>query len=148
MNTSNDFTIQGNTKLLRAAELTFFLEAWCRLHAMRNKLRKSNAAELHEILQVKYIHATTVDSSVDLQRAWLMVHRAARTQGWSTMCLPRSLVLTDMLRNRGHNAALRIGVNKSKNATSPEFFAHAWVEVNDNIVGEKATVENRFLKLV
>jgi len=134
--------------LLRAAELLFFLEAWCRLHAMRRKLKKSNAAEVREILQTKHIGAITTDSSVDLQRAWLMVNRAARIQGWPTMCLPRSLVLTDMLQSRGHNAIVRIGVNKLKNTASPELFAHAWVEVNGNVIGEKATVENRFLKLI
>ena len=48
---------------------------------MRRKLKKSNAAEVREILQTKHIGAITTDSSVDLQRAWLMVNRAARIQG-------------------------------------------------------------------
>jgi hypothetical protein len=134
--------------LLQAAELMFFVEAWCRLHAMRSKIKKSNATQLREMLRAKHISTATIDSSVDLQRAWLMVNRAARTQDWSTMCLPRSLVLTDMLRNRGHNAILRIGVNKSRSTATPKLFAHAWVEVDEYIVGEKATVENRFLKLI
>jgi hypothetical protein len=115
---------------------------------MRIKLRKSDTNELGKLLQAEHIIATSVDLSVDLHRAWLMVNRAARTQGRPTMCLPRSLVLADMLRSRGHNAALKIGVNMSRNTDSKDFSAHAWVEVNGDVVGEKATVENRFLELI
>lgn len=115
---------------------------------MRSRLKKCNSAELRKLIQTDQNPAATVQRVIDLQRAWLMVNRAARAQGKPTLCLPRSIVLASMLRNRGYNALVKIGVDKAKNTRSIDFFAHAWVEVNGDIIGEKASVENRFLALI
>jgi len=47
-----------------------------------------------------------------------------------TTCLEQSLVLCRMLRRRGLNADLRIGARKE----ADRFEAHAWVEVEGNVV--------------
>jgi len=47
-----------------------------------------------------------------------------------TSCLEQSLVLCRMLRRRGMNAGLRIGARKEED----RFEAHAWVEMEGNVV--------------
>jgi hypothetical protein len=49
-------------------------------------------------------------------------------------CLKRSLSLTAVLRSRGIDAALCLGVRKFP------FSAHAWVEVGDTVVNESLSV--------
>jgi hypothetical protein len=58
-------------------------------------------------------------------------------------CLPRALVLRRMLSRRGIPAQLRIGMNKS----STKIFAHAWVEVQGEMIGEPEDIAERFIIL-
>lgn len=53
---------------------------------------------------------------------WIVTRTLALVPG-DTRCLARSLVLTKLLARRGIPAKLVIGAR-----TTPEFFAHAWVE--------------------
>ncbi len=57
---------------------------------------------------------------------------AARHQPWRVSCLARSLALRRLLRQLGHDAQLRIGVQRS----GDELHAHAWVEVDGRPLGE------------
>lgn len=62
-----------------------------------------------------------------------LVGLAWRLSGWLRLsCLPRSLALVALLRGRGVDAALRIGVAKEAGLTR----AHAWVEIDGAVVGE------------
>jgi hypothetical protein len=47
-----------------------------------------------------------------------------RAVGWTPSCLRRSLVLTALLRQRGHPAVLCVGVRRD----GTQIRAHAWVE--------------------
>ncbi|MGB9242012.1 MAG: lasso peptide biosynthesis B2 protein [Candidatus Acidiferrales bacterium] len=58
-----------------------------------------------------------------------------------TSCLEQSLVLCRMLRRRGLNADLRIGARKEAN----RFEAHAWVEVEGNVVDGGGTGHLHFV---
>ena len=58
-----------------------------------------------------------------------------------TSCLEQSLVLCRMLRRRGLNADLRIGARKEAN----RFEAHAWVEVEGNVVDGGGTEHLHFV---
>jgi len=58
-----------------------------------------------------------------------------------TLCLERSAVLVRMLRRRGLNARLIIGT------TQVPFRAHAWVRIEERIVGDRADVAARFMVL-
>jgi hypothetical protein len=63
----------------------------------------------------------------ELAEARHLGHAVARTLSLvpgDTRCLVRSLVLTRLLSNRGMDSKLVIGTR-----TSPEFLAHAWVEL-------------------
>jgi hypothetical protein len=56
----------------------------------------------------------------------MMLVRVAAANGiCETTCLPRSLVLCTLLRRRGAEATLRLGVRKQ----AGDIEAHAWVEV-------------------
>jgi Transglutaminase-like superfamily len=58
-----------------------------------------------------------------------------------TSCLEQSIVLCRMLRRRGMNAGLRIGARKEAN----RFEAHAWVEMEGNIVDGGGTEHLHFV---
>jgi hypothetical protein len=57
------------------------------------------------------------------------------------LCLQRSAVLVKMLRARGVSARLVIGAQKLP------FKAHAWVEVNGQIVNDRLAASEKFLVL-
>lgn len=71
------------------------------------------------------------------------VRLAARLQFGSAACLPRSIVLADMLRSQGYSAQLRIGVNKQGSVLR----SHAWVELNGEMIGEPDSVTQEFSAL-
>jgi len=71
------------------------------------------------------------------------VRLAARCQIWKATCLPRSIVLADMLARKGINAAVILGVNKNGSALA----SHAWVEVNGVMVCEPESVSGEFLQV-
>jgi len=68
-------------------------------------------------------------SSVDMACIWY----------WKeVLCLQRSAVITCLLRHRGVPAAMIIGAQQSP------FKAHAWVEVNGNIVNDKSYMREMY----
>lgn len=71
------------------------------------------------------------------------VRLAARLHVLSAACLPRSIVLADMLQSRGHPANVLLGVAKSGQALS----SHAWVEVDGFLVAEPESVEQDFTRV-
>lgn len=81
-------------------------------------------------------HAPTPQT---LQRLHRLVDLAARHHLYRMTCLRRALVLQRLLRQRGADAQLRIGVRKVDGALQ----AHAWVEYDGHIIGqpEKVTEE-------
>lgn len=48
-------------------------------------------------------------------------------------CLTRSLALCSLLRERGHEAEVKIGVRREHGA----FLAHAWVVLHGDVLGEQ-----------
>lgn len=68
------------------------------------------------------------------------VRLASRLLPFSCECLPRSIVLRDMLQRKGTNAIIRLGVNKSAATMN----SHAWVEVAGQAIGEKIDLAQSF----
>ncbi len=58
-------------------------------------------------------------------------------------CLPRSLALCSLLRERGHSAEVRIGVRHE----AGKLLAHAWVELHGEVLGEKLHPDWRLLPM-
>jgi hypothetical protein len=69
-----------------------------------------------------------------------MVEAAARHGPYRASCLPRSLTLWWLLRRRGINADLRIGVRKE----AGRFEAHAWVTLGGLVLNDNSDVGERF----
>jgi Transglutaminase-like superfamily len=69
-----------------------------------------------------------------------MVRLAASRGPFSPTCLPRSLVLSALLRREGFDARLCIGSRKHGEGLG----AHAWVEYQGVAVGEDEDVQTRF----
>ena len=79
-----------------------------------------------------------------------VVTRVGGALPWGPRCLERSLVLGYLLRRRGHDAQLKIGVRKRDSATLDRsgtvsgIEAHAWIEVGGAVVGDDPGVASRF----
>jgi len=73
-----------------------------------------------------------------------LVYRAARYLPFEVTCLQRSVALCWWLRVRGINADLRLGVQK---AAARRIQAHAWVEVDNEVIGEPPAPVAAFVSL-
>ena len=71
------------------------------------------------------------------------VERAANGLPFSASCLVRSLAIASMLRRRGCDARLRIGVRKDAGALD----AHAWVEMHGRPLNALPHVAARYAPL-
>jgi hypothetical protein len=69
-----------------------------------------------------------------------LVDAAARHGPYRASCLPRSLTLWCLLRRRGIDGDLRIGVRK----VAGQFQAHAWVEYGGAVLNDRTDVSQRF----
>jgi hypothetical protein len=69
-----------------------------------------------------------------------LVDAAARHGPYRATCLPRSLVLWWLLRRRGIDGQLRIGVRKE----AGRFEAHAWTEFRGTVLNDGEDVRERF----
>lgn len=72
-----------------------------------------------------------------------VIRVAARLHFMSAACLPRSLVLVQMLEQRGLISNVYIGVAKSENGIA----SHAWVEMDGKMIGEAESVGRSFHSL-
>lgn len=68
------------------------------------------------------------------------IRLASRLLPFSCECVPRSIVLRDMLREKGITAQIIIGVNKANLSLQ----SHAWVEVHDRVIGEREDLKTTF----
>ena len=73
-----------------------------------------------------------------------LISLAAGLQLLAMTCLPRALCLRWMLSRAGIPSHLRIGMNK----TSAGMYAHAWVEVAGENIGEPEDITERFKVLI
>jgi hypothetical protein len=69
------------------------------------------------------------------------VHTAAVWYPKQTLCLQKASVTTSLLRQHGFAADMKIGVRKQP------FHAHAWVEVDGQVVGDHQNVRKYFREI-
>lgn len=69
------------------------------------------------------------------------VHTAAVWYPKQTLCLQKASVTTSLLRQHGFRAEMKIGVRKQP------FHAHAWVEVDGEVVGDHQNVRKYFRQI-
>ena len=70
-----------------------------------------------------------------------VVHTAAVWYPKQTLCLQKASVTTSLLRQHGFQADMKIGVRKQP------FHAHAWVEVDGQVVGDHQNVRKYFREI-
>ena len=73
--------------------------------------------------------------------------RAVQLSPIKGRCLSQSLVLWHLLKRRGFQGQLRIGVRKKdelRSFTTHNFDAHAWVEFQGEVLNERPDVHERF----
>ncbi len=86
---------------------------------------------------------TDDDARRDAARTARLVALAARRGPTRSACLAQALVVWGLLRRRGIDAELRIGVAK----TDVRLDAHAWIEVRGRAVSGDGDVPERFQPL-
>jgi len=91
-----------------------------------------------DALPLKHPPQTTPDALCALGEA---VNIAARHGPWTCTCLPRSMVLHELLRRQGLDTQLRIGVRRSGNGIK----AHAWVEYGGQPINDRTDIAANYL---
>ncbi len=87
------------------------------------------------------------NASARLRLAWRQADlfaQAARHLPFSATCLQRAVALCWWLRARGVDASLQIGVRKGPDG---QLRAHAWVEVEGQVVGDRPETVGSFKPL-
>jgi len=84
----------------------------------------------------------TEQTRANVRRAAQMLTVACRRQPLRSSCLPRTIVLWSLLRRRGIDTDIRIGV---RGDTEPKFQAHAWLEWNGEVLNDAADVGSQYL---
>ncbi|HVJ67195.1 MAG TPA: lasso peptide biosynthesis B2 protein [Caulifigura sp.] len=79
-------------------------------------------------------------AQLEIRHVSQAVKAAARNGIREPNCLRSSLVLNYLLRRRGYDSQLRIGVRREGH----KFEAHAWVELHDRVVNDTQDVATRF----
>lgn len=87
-------------------------------------------------LRVRRSQAVTVPGA---KRTAELVNIAAWRGVYEATCLRRSMTLWWMLRRRGIDSNVRIGVS-----IEDEFASHAWVEMEDVVLNDAADVRERY----
>lgn len=82
-------------------------------------------------------------SEPELQALGRVVNAAALYPPWPRACLPRSLLLLWLLRRRGVEAELRIGVR----LLGDKLDAHAWVVWQNTPINDRADIGDTYRSL-
>lgn len=144
-------------KLSRRQWLWFFI-AYPKLLMVQIQLRfRHRAWAVREIK--RYKDESTIHSGSQLVANKIAcelhesVRLAARTQLLSTHCLPKALVLAEMLHSRGGAAQIHLGVSKLtteraiESAPQALLASHAWVELEGVPIGEPENLDSNFTRL-
>lgn len=137
-------------KRLSAMQWRWLFEAYFRLYLVQLRIKLQSSKWLRSKLTGP-TEQVGLDSIAELKplftKAKLMhesVRLAARCHFWPTDCLPRSIVLMDMLNESRVVAQLKIGVYKKSDAIA----SHAWVEIAGQMVAEPESVSQQFNAII
>lgn len=131
------------------ADWGLFCRAWLELIAAGRGLRRNGVGETIDALG----RSTGVGGGVGdgaearlvTERIAAAVGRAARFTYPRPTCLVRSIALARMLLRKGFPAEVRFGVRPPVDGV---LAAHAWVEVDGRVVGDRADIGSEFQPLL
>jgi hypothetical protein len=118
-------------------ERIWLVRAWIALPVVQWRLRRLGYLRTREKMEVPVASARTVNDP-EAARLASIVALAAQRHVVRLQCLPRSLWTWRQLRTLGCPCELRLGVTRSQ---SPEFEAHAWVELDGQPLHENQSLE-------
>ena len=128
------------------AERRWLVEAWILLLGFRVALRSRPFPSVEKWARVPVVETPPTEEATreDCSRLAWCVDAAANNHLWRMQCLERSLTRQRMLRQRGLDAELKIGVQKQ----GTELEAHAWLELTGRPLNEPEAIAERFLPLL
>jgi Transglutaminase-like superfamily len=120
--------------------LKLILQAYMGLLAHDLFMSRHDFASLHRRIKSFPLRATAADA-ISIEAVSSSLDIACCFYPKQTMCLQRSSVLVAMLRAKGVPAHMVIGAQKLP------FKAHAWAEVNGQIINDRVASRESFLVL-
>lgn len=120
---------------LPRAERFQFLAYWFALRGVRIAITALGVGRTQRWLGALSSRNVGRARPLDGEAAQRLAHLLTIAGGRGVMpatCLPQALLLQTLLRRRGHDGQLRIGVRRNEGATD----AHAWVEVQGVVIGQ------------
>ena len=124
-------------------DLRATLSALVLLPALWIALRILGLRRLAGWIERRPLAQSEIDRPTAIDEAVRAVARASRRGAGRGTCLSQSLALVHLLRRRGIQSALRLGVRKS----GERMEAHAWVEADGVVLNDSADVAARFVPL-
>ena len=86
------------------------------------------------------LHSQSIETAKNMHES---IRLAARCLPFKLECLPKSLVLVDMLQQRDIPAELKLGITSSEKSLQ----GHAWVSVSGNKIAEPDDMDEKFVEL-
>ena len=126
---------------LSPRERRLLMQALIRLPVVAMRVRLDGGRVLRH--QPSIPDGPASDEPAVIREAARMVNAAARYTPISATCLPKSIVLQQLLRREGIETALRIGVRK----TGAALDGHAWLEYRGVPVADPPGVHDSFTVL-
>jgi hypothetical protein len=126
---------------LSRRERRLLVQALIRLPVAAIRVRLDSATLLR--LQPTSAAGLAGDEPAVIREAARMVNAAARYAPMSATCLPKSIVLQQLLRREGIETTLRIGVRKA----GASLDGHAWLEYRGVPVADPPSVHDCFTVL-
>lgn len=135
-----------NYRRLPKPERTLFLQAAVVLPLVTSGLRLRGFGRVQQKLARIAGRSSRSDrpepTAVDVATVAALVERAATKGLLRANCLERSLVLWFLLRRKGIETDLRVGVRKASE-TQPAMF-HAWIEHEGRVINDAPDVSDRY----
>ena len=127
---------------LNTAERAIVLRSLLLLPLVAALLRTSGMARTAALLERLRRSSASAPDALEPREIAALVNATASALGAN--CLPRSLVLCQLLRNRGIAADIRLGVAKPADG---DLLAHAWVELDGLPLNDSLDVAERYAAL-
>ena len=127
---------------ISAADWFLFFQAWTWLLIFDLALRTRPFRRVLSLAGSQSVNKPP-NAQAATEQCLLAVERARHYHLYPMTCLRRSLALIKLLRQRGLRAELKIGVEKADGSLA----AHAWVEVDGVVIGERGPIDTRYAKI-
>ena len=139
---------------LNGLQWLWLLEAYLRLWAIliRIKVKQQNWLQAQFTFEDSQTEAKETQNLIAL-KMHESVRLAARLHFLTVECLPRAIALNAMLRCRGFDTNVVLGVKVNQcnfdadNRFIPSLASHAWVELSGSMIGEPEAVAGRFVSI-